>query len=77
MLLAEQQGSDQGAFYQAKVIRERPYRAGALQVEGALLERGATMRPEARARYHRRFAEDQRSATTPRRTPGSSSTSAT
>ena len=51
MLLAQQQSSDQWAFYQAKVIREHQYRAQALRLEVELAERGAAMRPEARVRY--------------------------
>jgi len=50
-LLAQQQASDQWAFYQAKVIREHQYRMGGLLVELDALERGATMKPEVRARF--------------------------
>jgi hypothetical protein len=49
MLLAQQQASDQWAYYQAKVIREHQYRGLRLRLEGDLLERGAALRPEARA----------------------------
>src|SRR4029450_1382342 len=38
MLLAQQQSSDQWAFYQAKVIREHLYRAQKLTVDVALAE---------------------------------------
>ena len=48
MLLAQQQSSDQWAFYQAKVIREHLYRAQKLRLEVDLAERGAAARPEAR-----------------------------
>jgi hypothetical protein len=48
MLLAQQQASDQWAFYQAKVIREHLYRSQKVRLEGDLLERGSTMKPEAR-----------------------------
>src|SRR4030095_7576419 len=48
MLLAQQKSSDQWAFYQAKVIREHLYRAQKLRLEADLLERGSTVRPEAR-----------------------------
>ncbi len=48
MLLAQQQSSDQWAFYQAKVIREHLYRAQKLRLEVDLVERGAASRPEAR-----------------------------
>ncbi len=48
MLLAQQQSSDQWAFYQAKVIREHQYRGQKLRLEADLAERGAAMKPEAR-----------------------------
>ena len=48
MLLAQQQSSDQWAFYQAKVIREHQYRGQRLRLEGDLVERGSAMKPEAR-----------------------------
>jgi hypothetical protein len=51
MLLAQQQSSDQWAFYQAKVIREHQYRIMQLQLNAALTERGAAMSPEARQKY--------------------------
>src|SRR5713226_1623446 len=38
MLLAQQQSSDQWAFYQAKVIREHQYRAQKLLLEAQLAE---------------------------------------
>ncbi len=63
MLLAQQQSSDQWAFYQAKVIREHQYRAQALRLEVELAERGAAMRPESRARYEelqKKFAEEEK-----------------
>ncbi len=41
MLLAQQQSSDQWAFYQAKVIREHLYRVQRLNLELALAEPGA------------------------------------
>ena len=62
-LLAQQQASDQWAFYQAKVIREHLYRAQALRLEADLLERGPVMRPEARAKYeelHKALSEESR-----------------
>jgi CheY-like chemotaxis protein len=43
MLLAQQQASDQWAFYQAKVIREHLYRSQKLHLEADLLERGNLM----------------------------------
>jgi hypothetical protein len=50
MLLAQQQSSDQWAFYQAKVIREHLYRSQRLTVELALAEPSALKGPE-RAKY--------------------------
>ncbi len=48
MLLAQQQASDQWAFYQAKNIREHYYRGQKMQFEFYLLERGETLNPDAR-----------------------------
>jgi len=50
MLLAQQQASDQWAFYQAKVIREHFYRGQKLRVELDLLEKDS-LKPEVRKRY--------------------------
>ena len=55
MLLAQQQSSDQWAFYQAKVIREHLYRAQKMRVEVDLAERGAGSRPEAREKLEALF----------------------
>jgi len=55
MLLAQQQSSDQWAFYQAKVIREHLYRAQKLRLEVDLAERGAASRPEAREKMEALF----------------------
>ena len=63
MLLAQQQSSDQWAFYQAKVIREHQYRGQKLRLEADLLERGATMKPEARQRLEallKKFDEEEK-----------------
>jgi len=46
MLLAQQQSSDQWAFYQAKVIREHLYRSQKMRLEIDLLERSNSMRPD-------------------------------
>ncbi len=46
MLLAQQQASDQWAFYQAKVIREHLYRAQRLNLEAALAEPEALKEPQ-------------------------------
>ena len=51
MLLAQQQSSDQWAFYQAKVIREHLYRSQKMRIEADLMERGAAIRPEMRKHY--------------------------
>jgi hypothetical protein len=48
MLLAQQQSSDQWAFYQAKVIREHLYRGQKMRLQADLAERGATIKPEGR-----------------------------
>jgi hypothetical protein len=48
MLLAQQQASDQWAFYQAKVVREHLYRTQAEQARVALLTQGKSLTPEAR-----------------------------
>lgn len=50
MLLAQQQASDQWAFYQAKVMREHLYRSQRLRLEADLLERGNLMKPDAKER---------------------------
>jgi hypothetical protein len=50
MLLAQQQSSDQWAFYQAKVIREHLYRSQKMRLEIDLLERSGSLKPEVKAR---------------------------
>lgn len=63
MLLAQQQSSDQWAFYQAKVIREHQYRGQKLRLEADLAERGAAMKPEARQTLEallKKFGEDEK-----------------
>jgi hypothetical protein len=63
MLLAQQQSSDQWAFYQAKVIREHQYRGQKLRLEADLVERGATMKPEARQKLEallKKFEEEEK-----------------
>jgi predicted ATPase len=50
MILAQQQASDQWAFYQAKVIREHLYRQQKERLELDLIEKEA-LKPEARAKY--------------------------
>jgi hypothetical protein len=51
MLLAQQQASDQWAFYQAKAIREHQYRLQKLRLELELAERSPTMDAAVRQRY--------------------------
>jgi hypothetical protein len=57
MLLAQQQSSDQWAFYQAKVIREHQYRGQKLRMEVELAERGPAMKPDARQRFEALMAQ--------------------
>jgi len=62
MLLAQQRSSDQWAFYQAKVIREHQYRGQKLRLEADLIERGASMKPEAREKLDallKKFADEE------------------
>lgn len=51
MLLAQQEASNQWAYYQAKVLREHQYRGQKLRAELDLLEKGETLKPEVRARF--------------------------
>ncbi len=46
MLLAQQQSSDQWAFYQSKVMREHLYKLQKMQFETNLLEKKRSMSPE-------------------------------
>ena len=48
MLLAQQQSSDQWAFYQAKVIREHLYRAQKMRLEVDLADRAGAPRADTR-----------------------------
>jgi Domain of unknown function (DUF4337) len=57
MLLAQQQSSDQWAFYQAKVIREHQYHITRLRLEVELAEREASIAPEARQKYEALLAQ--------------------
>lgn len=62
MLLAQQQSSDQWAFYQAKVIREHQYRGQKLLLEAQLAE-PSSLKGAERARFEAlaaRFAEEER-----------------
>src|SRR5262252_9336950 len=63
MILAQQQSSDQWAFYQAKVIREHQYRGQKLRLEADLAERGPSIRPEGRDKLEgllKKFEEEER-----------------
>jgi Domain of unknown function (DUF4337) len=57
MLLAQQQASDQWAFYQAKVIREHEYRIQQKRLEAELAERRASMAPAVQQQYEALLAE--------------------
>jgi len=57
MLLAQQQSSDQWAFYQAKSIKEHQTRTHRLQLDLELAERGARMPPEARKKTEALLAQ--------------------
>jgi len=57
MLLAQQQASDQWAFYQAKVIREHAYRVQQKRLEVDPAERGASLTPEVRQQYEALLGE--------------------
>jgi hypothetical protein len=62
MLLAQQQSSDQWAFYQAKVIREHQYRGQKLMLETQLAE-PSSLKGAERAKYEalaKRFAEEEK-----------------
>jgi len=56
MLLAQQQASDQWAFYQAKVIREHLYRGNKERLELDLLEK-ESLKPEVKKRYEERLKQ--------------------
>ncbi len=61
MLLAQQQASDQWAFYQAKALREHLYRNQKLRLELDLLEKDS-LKPEVRKRFEdllRKTAEEE------------------
>ena len=51
MLLAQQQSSDQWAFYQSKVIRESLYKIEKMRIEADLLRWKTSMKPEVRETY--------------------------
>ncbi len=51
MMLAQQQSSDQWAFYQAKAMRENLYKINGLSMEAYLLDRGPAMKPNIKKLY--------------------------
>lgn len=51
MMLSQQKASDQWAFYQSKNIREVIYKTNSMRLEAELLERGASIKSEAKKRY--------------------------
>jgi hypothetical protein len=62
MLLAQQQSSDQWAFYQAKVLREHLYRGQKMRLEIDLIEQGSGMKPEVKERVElmlKKMAEEE------------------
>lgn len=63
MLLAQQQASNQWAYYQAKVLREHNYRGQKLRAELDLLEKGDTLKPQVKAKfegYIKTLAEEEK-----------------
>jgi hypothetical protein len=56
-LLAQQQASDQWAFYQAKVMREHQYGNEKLRLEVDIAERGPNMKPEVREKFEALMAK--------------------
>lgn len=62
MILAQQQASDQWAYYQAKVIREHLYRSQRMRLEADLLEMGGSMKLETRRQLEsmlKKMAEEE------------------
>jgi hypothetical protein len=62
MLLAQQQASNEWAYYQAKVIREQLYRIQKMHLEADLIERAGAMKPEVRERIEallKKMAEEE------------------
>jgi hypothetical protein len=51
MILAQQQSSDQWAFYQSKVVRQHLYNIERLRIEAELLQSGVSMKPQVREKY--------------------------
>ncbi len=57
MLLAQQQASNQWAYYQAKAMREHSYRLEKAKMEVDLLERGISMKKEVREKLEALFVK--------------------
>lgn len=57
MLLAQQEASNQWAYYQAKNIREYQYRIEKDHLESVLIERGDTMKPAVLKHYQDKMAK--------------------
>jgi hypothetical protein len=53
MMLAQQQSSNQWAYYQSKVMREHLYKLESQRTEALLAERGAAMNSQAREMYEK------------------------
>jgi hypothetical protein len=51
LMLAQQQSSDQWAFYQAKAMRETLFKINGLRMEADLLDRGPSMKPNTKKLY--------------------------
>lgn len=60
MLLAQQQSSDQWAFYQAKVIREHLYRSQKMRLEADLADRAPTAAREKHEALLRKLDEEEK-----------------
>jgi hypothetical protein len=57
MLLAQQEATNQWAFYQAKAVRENLYRIQRLNLEADFWERMERMKPQARVRFEGRIKD--------------------
>jgi hypothetical protein len=57
MLLAQQEATNQWAFYQAKAVRENLYRIQRLNLEADFQERAEHLKPDARARFQIRIKD--------------------
>jgi len=57
MLLAQQQSSDQWAFYQSKAMREHMYKTNSARLELDILDRGAVMKPAVKKKFEAMLAD--------------------